>query len=143
MYLRHKLQKGLLARDNPPKAEEMNNMAEHFSVLEQHTNLEADIIRSTKINKVLKVILKLNSIPREEDFQFKRRAQELLDVWTQTLAASDNKAVAPNGVNHAKEDGGKDVKPAFGGDVEMKDTTSTAVAAESTNAGAEARETET
>ncbi|KAK8049160.1 hypothetical protein PG994_010890 [Apiospora phragmitis] len=61
-------------------------------------DLEVSIIRATKINKVLKAILKLEGIPKEADFQFKPRSQSLLDKWNKILA-SDTGAVPANGVN--------------------------------------------
>jgi hypothetical protein len=87
LFTRHKLQKGLLSRDVKPKAEEMPLMADFLTKLEKLENLEANIIRATKINKVLKAILKLKEIPREEEFQFKPRSQALLDVWNKVLEA--------------------------------------------------------
>jgi hypothetical protein len=57
--------------------------------------LEVSIIRATKINKVLKAILKLDKIPKEEDLQFKPRSQTLLDKWNKILATDPT----ANGVN--------------------------------------------
>lgn len=87
LFTRHKLQKGLLSRDVKPKAEEMPLMADFITKLEKLENLEANIIRATKINKVLKAILKLKEIPREDEFQFKPRSQALLDIWNKVLEA--------------------------------------------------------
>jgi hypothetical protein len=101
LFLRHKLQKGLLTRDQEPKEDEMKTMSEYVHKLEQFTELEVSIIRVTKINKVLKAILKLESIPREDEFHFKTRSQALLDKWNKLLA-SDVPAAASapsNGVN--------------------------------------------
>ena len=64
-------------------------MSEHFNTLEQYSNLEAPIIRTTKINKVLKGIIKLNYIPKEEEFNFKKRSTDLLSVWNKVLNADD------------------------------------------------------
>ena len=93
----------------------MTTMSEHFNTLEQYSNLEAPIIRTTKINKVLKGIIKLNSIPKEEDFNFKKRSTELLSVWNKVLNADDGPSAggdmtastekhesAVNGVSHEK-----------------------------------------
>lgn len=78
-------------------------MSEFVTKLEGYAELEVSIIRATKINKVLKAILKLNSIPKEEEFQFKPRSQTLLDKWNKLLASEqDTPAPAPataNGVN--------------------------------------------
>lgn len=94
LFLRHKLQKGLLTRDQEPKAEEMATMSEYITKLEGFPNLEVSIIRTTKINKVLKAILKLENIPKEKEFNFKSRSQVLLNKWNELLAV-DGGAVAP------------------------------------------------
>ena len=86
LFLRHKLQKGLLTRDQEPKAEEMKTMSDYITKLEGFPDLEVSIIRATKINKVLKAILKLESIPKEDEFHFKTRSQTLLDKWNKLLA---------------------------------------------------------
>ncbi|KAK0654494.1 PWWP domain-containing protein 1 [Lasiodiplodia hormozganensis] len=99
LYLRHRLQKGFLTRDQTPKEEEMQQMAEYFTQLESHQDLEEKIIKDTKINKVLKAIIKLDSIPKEEVYNFKKRSADLLNAWGKN-ASGDAK---PNGVE-AKED---------------------------------------
>ncbi|KAL1635556.1 hypothetical protein SLS56_001608 [Neofusicoccum ribis] len=98
LYLRHRLQKGFLTRDQTPKEEEMQQMAEYFTQLESHQDLEEKIIKETKINKVLKAIIKLDSIPKEEDYSFKKRSGDLLNAWSKNNGG-DSKA---NGVE--KED---------------------------------------
>ncbi|KAJ5780843.1 hypothetical protein N7457_006003 [Penicillium paradoxum] len=87
LFLRHKLQKGFISRDQPPKEDEMASMATYFDKLEKHSDLEVSIIRSTKINKVLKMIVKLNSIPRDEEFNFRHRAMSILSNWKNILDA--------------------------------------------------------
>jgi hypothetical protein len=87
LFLRHKLQKGLLTRDQNPKEEDMKSMSEFVTKLEGYADLEVSIIRATKINKVLKAILKLTTIPKEEEFKFKPRSQSLLDKWNKLLAS--------------------------------------------------------
>ncbi|KAE9381713.1 hypothetical protein N431DRAFT_425290 [Stipitochalara longipes BDJ] len=94
LFLRHKLQKGLLTRDQDPKEEEMKQMSEYVLKLEGYADLEVSIIRATKINKVLKAILKLNIIPKEEDFRFKPRSQTLLDKWNKLLASEQGTPAA-------------------------------------------------
>jgi len=103
MYLRHKLQKGLISRSGPPQAEDMDTMAEHLESLEQYQDLEPDIIRESKVNKLLKVILKLTSIPRDEEFKFKERCTKLLAGWTQILNEDEQKNAPPaNGLTNGK-----------------------------------------
>ncbi|KAI1382161.1 hypothetical protein F4677DRAFT_17165 [Hypoxylon crocopeplum] len=113
LFLRHRLQKGLLLRDQEPKEEEMKSMSEFLAKLETFPDLEVSIIRATKINKVLKAILKLETIPKEEEFQFKPRSQTLLDKWNKLLATDGGAPVpasAANGVNGASGDAAKGEK---------------------------------
>lgn len=78
-------------------------MSEFLAKLETFPDLEVSIIKVTKINKVLKAILKLAEIPKEAEFQFKTRSQGLLDKWNKILnsdaAAPAPPAAAANGVN--------------------------------------------
>ncbi|GKT55036.1 PWWP domain-containing protein [Colletotrichum tofieldiae] len=124
LFLRHKLQKGLLTRDQEPKEEEMKMMSDYITKLESFADLEVSIIRATKINKVLKAILKLDSIPKEEEFNFKSRSQTLLDKWTKILAGGDAAAAAAaasvtpaptNGVNGTKSEEKKETPAASEG----------------------------
>lgn len=106
LFLRHKLQKGFLSRDQTPKAEEMPQMNENLSQLETYPDLETSIIKATKINKVLKGVLKLVDIPREEEFKFKSRCTELLGKWTTAMSAEDStpgEPAATNGVVHEEK----------------------------------------
>jgi hypothetical protein len=83
-----------LTRDQEPKEEEMKQMSEFVSKLEGYADLEVAIIRATKINKVLKAILKLQTIPKEDEFQFKPRSQTLLDKWNKLLASEQGTPTA-------------------------------------------------
>ena len=58
-------------------------MSEWMAKLENFTNLEVSIIRATKINKVLKNIVKMpaSKIPMEDEFRFQQRSTALLDEW--------------------------------------------------------------
>jgi len=100
LYLRHRLQKGFLSRDQAPKDEDMTNMSEYLKQLEAHDDLEGEVIKKTKVHKVLKAIMKLDSIPKEEDFGFKKRCGELLGKWSNALA---NEA-EPTGANGVKDE---------------------------------------
>jgi hypothetical protein len=115
LFLRHKLQKGFLARDQAPQEEEMPQMSTFIKKLEGYADLEVSIIRNTKINKVLKALIKLNTIPRDEEYQFRKRSLELLSQWNKVLGAEpmdadattdkDGKASpATNGVHDEKSE---------------------------------------
>ncbi|KAL6704723.1 hypothetical protein ACN47E_007644 [Coniothyrium glycines] len=112
LYLRHRLQKGFLSRDQAPKDEDMKSMSEYLTQLESIENLEAEIIKKTKVNKVLKAIIKLGAIPREEEFDFKGRSSILLGKWNNILAADGGETngattsaePTTNGVKHEEEE---------------------------------------
>ncbi|KAI1661391.1 hypothetical protein F4813DRAFT_227426 [Daldinia decipiens] len=121
LFLRHRLQKGLLIRDQEPKEEEMRSMSEFLAKLETFPDLEVSIIRATKINKVLKAILKLETIPKEEEFEFKPRSQTLLNKWNKLLATDEAAPASANGVNGASSTAAKGGKGAANGVKESSD----------------------
>lgn len=86
----------------------MDAMATYYDKLEKHADLEVAIIRSTKINKVLKMIVKLNTIPRDEEFNFRSRAMSLLSSWKNVLdgdfPTSTDKEDKPASNGASKED---------------------------------------
>lgn len=87
----------------------MATMSTYFDKLEKHADLEISIIRSTKINKVLKMIVKLSSIPRDEDFNFRKRSINILANWKHVLdtdapGASTDKEDKPSSNGAHKDD---------------------------------------
>lgn len=103
LYLRHKLQKGFFPREAEVKEEDMASMSEFFTRLEKFTDMDASILKATRIHKVPKAILRMESIPKEDEFNFKTRSQKLLDQWNKLLAADPSPADAgSNGVNGAE-----------------------------------------
>ncbi len=81
LYIRHKLQKGMLTRGIPPKENDMPDMAKCITHLEKEVEVEAGIIQTTKIDAVLEQIVKLEGIPRDSEFRFKERSRKLLERW--------------------------------------------------------------
>ncbi|RPB00828.1 hypothetical protein L873DRAFT_1678875 [Choiromyces venosus 120613-1] len=112
LYLRHRMQRGFLSKGKVPSIDDMPAMDKYFSVLEGHTDIDFDAIRTTKINKVLKAIVKLDNIPKEEEFRFRKRAIALLEIWEKILKdkAPDSSPPAEEKKNGIKGDD----------DVEMK-----------------------
>ncbi|KAH9879037.1 hypothetical protein J1614_002472 [Plenodomus biglobosus] len=106
LYLRHRLQKGFLSRDQAPKDEDMFNMSDYLKQLEAHEDLEAEVIKKTKVHKVLKAIMKLETIPLEEEYNFKKRSNDLLGKWSNALASEND----PTSVT-----GGPSAEPATNG----------------------------
>lgn len=68
----------------------MLGMSGYLQDLEAHADLEAEIIKKTKVHKVLKAIMKLEIIPREEDYNFKQRSNDLLSKWSTALATEND-----------------------------------------------------
>lgn len=83
----------------------MKQMSEYIVKLEGYAELEVSIIRATKINKVLKAILKLDEIPKEDEFKFKDRSRALLEQWTKIL---DGEGAASAGTPAATADDKKE-----------------------------------
>lgn len=105
----------------------METMSGYITKLEGWPDLEVSIIRTTKINKVLKAILKLDNIPKEEEFKFKPRSQALLDKWNKLIAADGTPAAeGANGVKKeaAKTNGTNGVKKADSAEKVKEDTES-------------------
>jgi hypothetical protein len=88
----------------------MANMSDYLKQLEAHEDLEAEVIKKTKVHKVLKAIIKLNSIPKEEEYAFKQRSNDLLTKWGGALAADPEPTAttpaepATNGVKHDEDE---------------------------------------
>jgi hypothetical protein len=112
LFLRHKLQKGFLSRDQAPQESEMAAMSNFIKKLEGYGELEAGIIRTTKINKVLKALIKLNTIPKDEEFNFRGRSVELLGKWNKLLGTDGTGDENGAGPSSAVE---KDDKPTTNG----------------------------
>jgi hypothetical protein len=97
-----------LSREEAPKEEEMETMAGFFTRLEGHGEIEVSIIRETKIQKVLRAILKLSSIPKDEQYNFKKRAVDILSSWKNLLDSDVSSAkqgeAKTNGVDKEKDD---------------------------------------
>ncbi|KAL8729824.1 MAG: hypothetical protein Q9166_004465 [cf. Caloplaca sp. 2 TL-2023] len=107
LWFRHKLQRGFLSRDVPPKEDEMKQMSDYLGELETYLDLDSNIIRTTKINKVLKAMIKIPSIPQDEIHQFKDRSLKLLSKWNETLSNDPG-----NGAQGDKEDESKEAAAA-------------------------------
>lgn len=57
--------------------------------LKSISRLESNIIRATKIHKVLRAMIKLTLIPLEEEVHFKNRAHALLQKWNEAVASEE------------------------------------------------------
>lgn len=76
-------------------------MSDFLSELEAYPDLEGSIIRATKIHKVLKAMIKLPSIPLDEEYDFRSRSHELLAKWNDILSNDPNAGSAgPKAADH-------------------------------------------
>lgn len=85
-------------------------MAKFFDQLEKADDIDAGILRDTKIHKVMKGIVKLTSIPKDEDFHFKDRSAALLETWNKLLGDSSDKPRPSTANGEKKETMEVDVK---------------------------------
>lgn len=76
--LRVRLQKGLL--DAPPTPAMMKKLSSYLKQLEAVPSLEIAFVRQSKINRVLKVAVKLD-LPLDSDLKFTSRCLALLEEW--------------------------------------------------------------
>ncbi|KAJ9669020.1 hypothetical protein H2201_000846 [Coniosporium apollinis] len=147
LYLRHRLQKGFLTREQAPKEDEMHAMDDYFNQLEAIQDLDGNIIKLTKIHKVLKGIDKLHEIPKEEQFKFKERSRKLLADWNSAIASAENAGEttskpATNGVHETEKTGDKTPETAAAA-TEGANPTETAKDADTTEPAEAPVETET
>ncbi|CBQ72385.1 conserved hypothetical protein [Sporisorium reilianum SRZ2] len=106
---RHKVQKVFLGRDGVINAEDMPSADATFKVVEEFDGMTADHLRTTKIGKVMKRVMQLAEIPRDDEFHFKDRAEKLCAKWGAIMAGGDTAAPkessAEGSGEQAKENG--------------------------------------
>lgn len=94
-HLRHKLQSSLVTRARRVQAltpAEMRDASALLAELEAHADLAAPVLRATKIHKVLRAVVKMERLPRDDDDEFALwlRVRALLDDYELTLATADD-----------------------------------------------------
>lgn len=100
---RHKVQKVFLTKDGTINAEEMPQADSTFKVIEEYDAMTADALRTTKIGKVMKRVMQLSQIPRDDEYHFKDRAEKLCARWGAIMAGDAPKDAANE--EPAKENG--------------------------------------
>ena len=89
IFLRYKLQKGFLSIDKPPTAEQLPELSRFLKKLEDMPDLEARVVRSTEIGKVLIAICKLDPVPGNEEFGVKKRCKALIERFEKRVESYD------------------------------------------------------
>ncbi|WVR00271.1 hypothetical protein IAU59_007414 [Kwoniella sp. CBS 9459] len=117
---RHKLQRAFLSK-SLPTADEMPTYDELFKTIESYNAMTIDALQYSKIGKVMKKIVTLPDIPRNDEFKITDRASKLMHQWTDFIASSESK---PNGGASA------DVAANGNGDAEKKEEKASEPAAE-------------
>lgn len=91
-------------------------MSDFLAELEGYPDLEGSIIRATKIHKVLKGLIKLPSIPLDEEFRFKERSVDLLGKWNEILSNDTTTGLSGEKDDETKgEDASHDTAPTVNG----------------------------
>ncbi|KAG5437194.1 hypothetical protein PCANB_001172 [Pneumocystis canis] len=90
LFLRHKLQRIMLTTGKIPSEADMPIVSEQLEKLETFKGIDAAILRTTKIGKVLKRIVQLSDIPNNEEYSIKERSEKLLDFWKDLLENPSN-----------------------------------------------------
>ncbi|CDK26714.1 unnamed protein product [Kuraishia capsulata CBS 1993] len=98
---RAKLQKGLVIRETQPSIEELQHCSSVLSHLEEFQatiGVSLELLKTSKLHKVLKAIIKIPKLERPEDFQFHKRCEKLLSDWTDLISAIKNEKVPEYGI---------------------------------------------
>lgn len=77
---RHALQRAFLPKDRLPLKEDVKDQDVVFLTVE-NSDITADQLKATKIGKVMRKILSLESIPLDDVHHFRRRAEALVAKW--------------------------------------------------------------
>lgn len=92
LFIRHKIQREFLTPDVDELEE--GQMAELASLLTQlekeFPDLEAQVISATKINKVMRALIKKPNLPQDQELSIRSRAYALLDEYEMALLVGDD-----------------------------------------------------
>ncbi|KAI0462588.1 hypothetical protein LJB42_004082 [Komagataella kurtzmanii] len=122
-FFRANLQKSLLSRSEPPAYEDLkrsNNTLEKLEKFNEVTDVSVDLLRSSKLHKVLKAILKVPELERPDDFKFHTRSQAVLNSWGPYLEELKQERITQSTVPSKSEDESKgtDIEPNGEGKIE-------------------------
>ncbi|SPO26252.1 uncharacterized protein UTRI_02528 [Ustilago trichophora] len=87
---RHKVQKVFLGKDGTINPEEMPAADSTFKTVEEYDGMTAEHLRTTKIGKVMKRVMQLTEIPRDDEFRFRDRAERLCAKWGAIMAGGES-----------------------------------------------------
>lgn len=82
----------------------MGAMDVYLKKLEDYSDLDAEMIKRAKINKVLKMIGKLRTIPEDEKYNFRERAVALFEKCNKLLSDAGEGAEKPSAEPEKKDE---------------------------------------
>lgn len=123
---RHELQRIFLSPE-PAKADAMPKADAQIKVIEADDDVSAESITLSKVNKVLKRIIGLETIPEDEKYKIRERSQALYDRFEKILAETSEKDGEKKTNGEEKKENGEK-KP----EEEQKDDAEVAQATEDT-----------
>lgn len=86
---RHAIQRAFLPKDRAPTAQDVEQQGGLFTTVE-NAEITAEQLRETKINKVMRKIIALDTIPLDETHHFRERAEALVHKWNHVLNAASH-----------------------------------------------------
>ncbi|CAE6404498.1 unnamed protein product [Rhizoctonia solani] len=112
---RHKLQRAFLTKTSPAP-EEMAGLDTVFTTVESYDKMTVEYLSYSKIGKVMRKIIQLPSIPSDDQYHFRQRAQALVTKWQQLITTSEDGS-SSNNTNKEKvaSSSGKAVNSTTGG----------------------------
>ncbi|QRW21830.1 PWWP domain protein [Rhizoctonia solani] len=97
---RHKLQRAFLTKTSP-QPDEMAGLDTVFKTVESYDKMTVEYLSYSKIGKVMRKIIQLTTIPADEQYHFRQRAQALVAKWQQLITTSEDGSPSAN--NNTKE----------------------------------------
>ncbi|CUA70616.1 PWWP domain-containing protein2 [Schizosaccharomyces pombe 972h-] [Rhizoctonia solani] len=92
---RHKLQRAFLTKSSPAP-EEMAGLDTVFTTVENYDKMTVEYLSYSKIGKVMRKIIQLPSIPSDDQYHFRQRAQSLVTKWQQLITTSEDGSPSNN-----------------------------------------------
>ncbi|KAG8710879.1 hypothetical protein FRC11_004017 [Ceratobasidium sp. 423] len=112
---RHKLQRAFLTKTSPAP-EEMSGLDLVFTTVENYDKMTVEYLSYSKIGKVMRKIIQLPTIPSDDQFHFRQRAQALVIKWQQLITTSEDGSPSNNTAKEkVASSSGKGVNSTSGG----------------------------
>ncbi|KAJ1304943.1 hypothetical protein OPQ81_006076 [Rhizoctonia solani] len=100
---RHKLQRAFLTKTSPAP-EEMSGLDTVFTTVESYDKMTVEYLSYSKIGKVMRKIIQLPSIPSDDQYHFRQRAQALVTKWQQLITTSEDGSPSNNNNNNGTKE---------------------------------------